>query len=232
MRLLLIIFPFLIFSFQVSGQTSNSMGSRDIGYEVNKLKHMSSGNSSQVVTGKEIAGNPYLDRNFQKSYILKITGIEVKDIPLRYNLYSNNMEFEKDGKVLTLAVPAEIERINMGGKIFIYARYMTSVDVCAGFFQVLYDGSYQLLKKDRAIIKMPADKTNPDDSLRFVQTEPLYYLRYNNGVAHLVYSQKSLIKTLQPIQQNILSYIKSNKINTQNENKLIDLLYFIDNQPN
>lgn len=232
MRLLLIIFPFFILSFQVDGQTLHSQQSKDIDYEIRRLKQMVPDNSSKLVSGKEIAGNPYLDRRFQKSYILKITGDELKDVPLRYNLYSNNMEFEKDGKVLKLAVPAEIERINMGGKIFIYTRYMTSGNVCAGFFQVLYDGSYQLLKKDRAIIKMPADKTNPADSLRFEQAEPLYYLRYGNGIAHLAYSQKTLIKTLQPIQQNILNYIKTNKINTKNEDKLIDLMNLIDNQPN
>jgi len=232
MRLLLIIFPFFILSFQVDGQALHSLQSKDIGYEISKLKQIGSGNSSKLITEKEIAGNPYLDRRFQKSYILKITGAEVKDLSLRYNLYSNNMEFEKDGKVLSLAVPAEIERIKMGEKTFIYARYMTSVDVCAGFLQVLYDGSYQLLKKDRAIIKMPADKTNPADSLRFVKVDPLYYLRYGNGIAHLVYTQKTLIKALQPIQQNIVNYIKSNKINTKNEAKLIDLLNLIDNQSN
>ena len=74
--------------------------------------------------------------------------------------------------------------------------------------------------------------TNPADSMRFEQTEPLYYLRYGKGIAHLAYSQKTLIKTLQPIQQNIVNYIKSNKINTKNEAKLIDLMNFIDNQPN
>lgn len=232
MRLLLIIFSFFILSFQIDGQTLHSQQPKDVGYEISRLKQLVPENFTKLISEKDIAGNPYLDRRFQKSYILKITGAEVKDLSLRYNLYTNNMEFKKDGKIMTLAVPAEIERINMGGKIFIYTRYMTSIDICAGFFQVLYDGSYQLLKKDRAILKMPQDNTNPADSMRFEQTEPLYYLRYGKGIAHLAYSQKTLIKTLQPIQQNIVNYIKSNKINTKNEAKLIDLMNFIDNQPN
>jgi hypothetical protein len=48
----------------------------------------------------------------------------------------------------------------------------------------------------------------------------------------LVYSQKTLIKVLQPIPQNVIDYIKSNKINTKDENQLIDLMKYMADTPN
>lgn len=232
MKSVLIILTVLIWTGHVFGQVENHSETKDVGYEVARLNHINQNHENKYLEEKDIAGNPFLDRQFQKSYILKTDGIEIKDIFLRYNLYNNNMEFIKEGKVLAIAFPSEIQRINMGGKIFTYSRYMKPKNIDYGFFQVLYEGDYQLLKKDQVVLKSPSDKTNQNDSLRFEKVPPQFYLLYGNGMAHLVYSQKSLIKILQPISQQVIDYIKSNKIDTKNEKQLIDLMEYMADPPN
>jgi len=232
MRTVLIILSVLIWAAHVFGQVGNQSETKDVGYEVAKLNSLNQNQGNKYLEEKDIAGTPFFDKQFQKSYILKTNGVEIKDIFLRYNLYNNNMEFKKDGKILSIAFPSEIQRINMGGKIFIHARYLKPKKVDYGFFQVLYEGDYQLLKKDQVVLKSPSDKTNQNDSLRFEKLPPEFYLLYGNGMAHLVYSQKTLIKVLQPIPQNVIDYIKSNKINTKDENQLIDLMKYMADTPN
>jgi len=232
MRTVLIILSVLIWTAHVFGQVGNHSEAKGVGYEVAKLNDLNQNHGNKQLEEKDIAGSPFLDRQFQKSYILKTDGVEIKDIFLRYNLYNNNMEFKKDGKVLAIAFPSEIQRIKMGGKIFIYTRYMKPKNVDYGFFQVLYEGDYQLLKKDQVVLKSPSGKTNQNDSLRFEKLPPQFYLLYGNGMAHLVYSQKKLIKTLQPISPQVIDYIKSNKIDTKDEKQLIDLMEYMADTPN
>jgi len=232
MRTVLIILSALIWTGQVFGQVKDYSGAKDVGYEVVKINSINQNNEKKYLEEKDIAGCPFLDRQFQKSYILKTNGVEIKDVPLRFNLYNNNMEFIKDGKILSIEFPSEIQRIKMGDKIFVYARYMKPKNIDNGFFQVLYEGDYQLLRKDQVIIKSPSDKTNPNDSLRFEKLPPQFYLLYGNGMAHLVYSQKKLIKTLQPISQQVIDYIKSNKIDTKDESQLIHLMEYMADNPN
>jgi len=224
MRVLLLFFSIILWEFQVDGQIK----SENIGLEISKKNHLEFTKGLKYIDEKQIAGSPYLNKQFQPSYISKINGAEIRDMALRYNIYNDQMEFKKDGKVLSIALPNEVVRINMGGKVFIYKPYMTARNVSAGYFQVLYEGDYQLLKREQVKLRSPSEKTNPDDSLRFERTSPQFYLRYGDGMAHFVYSQKTLIKVLQPISQNVINYIKSNKINTKDEYQLIDLMKYMD----
>jgi hypothetical protein len=232
MRTVLIILLVVIWTAHVFGQIGNQSEAKDIRYEVAKLNSLNQNQGNKYLEEKDIAGSAYLSKQFQPSYVSKINGAEIKDMPLRYNIYNDQMELKKDGKVMSIALPNEVERINMGGKVFIYKPYMTARNVRAGYFQVLYEGDYQLLKREQVKLRSPSEKTNQDDSLRFERTPPQFYLRYSNGMAHLVNSQKTLIKILQPIPQKLIDYIKSNKINTRDEKQLVDLMEYMDQVEN
>lgn len=232
MKTVLIILAALICTGHVFGQVANHSETKDVGYDFAKLKNHILNQGNKYLDEKDIAGSAYLYKQFQPSYILKINGAEIKDMPLRYNIYNDQMELKKDGKVMSIALPNEVERINMGGKVFIYKPFRTAKNVSAGYFQVLYEGDYQLLKKEQVKLRSPSDKTNPDDSLRFERTFPQFYLRYGNGMALFIYSQKTLIRVLQPISQDVIDYIKSNRIKTKDENQLIDLMEYMDQNTN
>lgn len=148
MRTALIFISLILCTTLVNGQVENSRKVEDVGLEFAKKKHLESICGEKYIDEKEIAGSPYLDKQFQPSYLIKIDGSEIRDMLLRYNIYNDQMEFKKDGKVLSIALPNEVIRINMGGKVFIYKSYMTAKNVSAGYFQVMYEGDYQLLKKE------------------------------------------------------------------------------------
>jgi hypothetical protein len=224
MRVLLLFFSIILWAFQAEGQIK----SENIGLEISKKNHLEFAKGLKYIDEKQIAGSPYLNKQFQPSYISKINGTEIRDMELRYNIYNDQMEFKKDGTILSIALPNEVARINMSGKVFIYKPYMTAKNVSTGYFQVLYEGDYQLLKKEQVKLRSSSEKTNPDDSLRFERVSPQFYLRYGDGMAHFIYSQKTLIKVLQPISQNVINYIKSNKINTKDEKQLIELMEYMD----
>jgi hypothetical protein len=224
MRLLLIILPILILALQANGQKSNTPKAEELGQEIAKIKQLESMRGEKYIDVKQVAGSPYLYRNFVSASILKTKGVEIKDMLLRYNIYNDDMEFKKDGKVLSIAFPSEIYKIRMDGKIFIYTPYMTERKVSAGYFQLLYEGKYHLLKKYEMVLKKPEALTQPNDSTRFVSTTPHYYLQYGDGMVHLIDTRKKLIRYLQPIPQEIVNQIQSSKTKINDEKWLIGLL--------
>ena len=229
MRVLLIILPIFIFAFQVNGQVERPTKPEDVGFEVARIKNSEFNRGKKYLSENEIAGNSYLGKNFIPASIVKTNGTEIKDMSLRYNIYSNTMEFQKEGKTLSIAFPSEIFKIRMGGKVFVYSTYMTEKNVSSGYFQLLFEGRYHLLKKYEVVLKWPSEtKIQSNDSARFVSTPPHYFLRYGDGMAHLIDSQKKLIKFLQPIPSSLINYIKTNKIIMKDEKQLMQLMELLE----
>jgi hypothetical protein len=66
-----------------------------------------------------------------------------------------------------------------------------------------------------------------NDFSSYENATPYYYLRYGDGMANLIDSQKKLIKILQPIPQEVIDYILKNNIKASDERELIDLMEYI-----
>ena len=218
MRLLLIVIP-IILSIQSFGQDLNNFKSDMLKYS----------NQLTFLNEKQIAGSPYLNQHFISGVIIKTNGSEIKGIQLRYNTYSHTMQFKKHGTIFDIAEPTNIKLIMMGDKKFVYAPYNVARKIRLSYFQVLNEGRIQLLKMHYVIYKGKSGNTEVVDSSRFEPSMPRYYLRYNNGTANLVSSQKKLIKILQPIPKSIINYIKENDTNVNDEKELIDLVEHTNN---
>ncbi len=228
MRTCIVFMALIIYSINVLAQNERNL--KKIQDKV-MSENMHNGNTQRYLSPSDIGGSPYLRTDFQKSYILKTNGTEIKDIPLRLNMYRNTMEFCKDGKILEIAFPTEIQRINMSGDIFIYARFMSRNKITHGYFQVLYDGDYKLLKKHNVILK-PTDSSSSKDSLHFVAQKAQYYLKHGDSMPRLIISRKQLIKLLQPVHQPVIDFINTIKINATDEPKLILLMKFLEENEN
>lgn len=229
MRTCLAILSLILTTICVSAQSPEFDQAKQLRAEIGKSMGLNP--KGKPVDEKDIAGTQYLDKNFQESYILKVNGVEIKDMPLRYNIYSDNMEFRKDGQTFVVAFPSEIHRIKLGGKTFIYEQYVSANKVTFGYFQILREGDYQLLKKYITTLKIP-EKRDSEDSLRFARQSPTYYFRRGEGKIYAIITQKQLIKILQPVHQPVIDFIKANKINGRDELKLIRLMDFLEENEN
>jgi len=227
MRVLLIILPLIMLSMSVSSQSSHFSENVNIGYEVANLKRIGSNLTPDKIAETQIAGSPYLDKRFVPSIIVKVDKSILKDLPLRYNVYTNNIEFEKKGVPFNFAVPTEIETILLGDNVFIYTSYIASKNVNHSYFQVLTDGKYQLLKMHKVVFKKPENNSDPGDSCRFESAQPYYYLRYMDGMARKITTRKELIKIIQPVSKEIIDYIQQQKIKVYDETELINTIRYI-----
>ena len=223
MRLVFIIFSTILASLQVNSQDFKDFNPEMI---------LKSNNIRPYLTEEQISGSPYLNKQFIAGTIIQTDDTEIRDIPLRYNIFSRKMQFKRNGTILDIYETNKIKRIILGDKFFVYAPYNDSKKIRLSYFQVMNSGKFQLLKMYNVIYKGSGEKPEISDSSRFEHSLPNYYLRYNNGTANLINSQKKLIKILQPIPQEITDYIIKNNIKTNNEIELIDLLEYINKEMN
>jgi hypothetical protein len=230
MKTCFVLLTIILIAFRASGQETQQNQWEKININLSANKNISK-DAKRPVEEKDIAGTQYLDKNFQKSYMLKIDGTEIKDILLRLNVYSGNMEFVENGTILAVSFPSEIHRIKMGDKVFVFRQYLYQNKIRHSYFQVLYEGDYQLFKKYVTTLKIP-EKSNRYDSLRFVTQAPEYYIRHGEGRIYQILSQKQLIKILQPIHQAVIDYITTNRISAKDEEKLIRFMDFLEENSN
>lgn len=221
MRIILILCPFILWSFQLNGQNIHSPESNAAFFETVKVKQWQSAEKLNSADENQPNGSSYLNREFRPGIILKNNKAEFSDIPLRYNIFNNTMEFRQKETILELADPHEIDRILLDEKIFVYGPYRSARKIRLSYFQLLTTGKFQLLKMYRVNLKEAPDNLN---SPAFERKTPLYYLRYLRGTAHLIDSSKKLIQILQPISQELIDRIQPNRITDYDENELIQLL--------
>jgi len=221
MRLVLVLLSIFLLSLQVKGQNLKELNSETL------LKIQQQSNQNRFGhSEKQLAGSSP-DSQFIPAVIIKTDGTEISDIALRYNVFSNTMQFKRNGTILDIYETNKIKRIILGDKVFVYAPYNDAKRIRLSYFQLLNEGKYQLLKMYKVVSDGTTEKPMANDYSRFEKSTPYYYLRYADGMANLIISQKKLIKILNPVPQEVIDYIMKNNIKATNERELIDLMEYI-----
>lgn len=220
MRLVLVLLSIFLLSLQVKGQNLKELNSETL-QKIQQSNQNRLGHSEN----KHAGNSP--DGQFIPAVIIRNDGTEINDIALRYNVVSNTMQFKRNGAVLNIYETNKIKRIILGDKVFVYAPYNESKRIRLSYFQLLNEGKYQLLKMYTVATDGTAEKPGANDYSSYEKATTYYYMRYGDGMANLIDSQKKLIKILQPVPQEVIDYIMKNNIKATNERELIDLMEYI-----
>lgn len=221
MRLVLVLVSIFLLSFQVKGQNL-----KDFNSETMMKIRLQSNQNQESHSEKQLAGSSH-DNQFIPAVIIRNDGTKIKDIALRYNVFSNTMQFKRNGTILNIYETNKIKRIILGDKVFVYAPYNDAKRIKLSYFQLLNEGKYQLLKMYKVATDGTAEKPMANYYSSYEKVTHYYYLRYGDGMANLIDSQKKLIKILQPVPQEFIDYILKNNIKATNERELIDLMEYI-----
>jgi len=230
MRFLLTFFQIIIFTLFCNGQSNT--GFNDLMGKIHQQKMISGLNNNDE---SQISGSPYLGKHFKSCLIIRTDQSKIRDMSLRFNVFRNTMEFKQKETILEIADPTLISRIVFDSCVFIYAPYTAGSKIRLGYFQLITEGKYQLLKMYKVDLKKSSninDVGPTSVSNRFESLPPEYYLRYGTGMAYLLNSQKGFIKAIQPISREVIDTIQQKKINVHNETELINTVIYINSSAN
>ncbi|MBN1253277.1 MAG: hypothetical protein JXA16_14150 [Bacteroidales bacterium] len=182
--------------------------------EVNKLSY------------SEIKGSPYLTDDFVESKIY-LSKDSIFSIHLRYNIFNNQIEFQKENEVYAISNPEIFQKIEILNSTFIYYNDKSDSKKNS-YYKLLVEGDCYLLAKNRVRFKEQGEEkpyvgASPAEFIR-LKDQYLLFLNENSPIA--IKNNKSLKNILSDKKDEISDFIKKEKISCQDENDLIKLITY------
>jgi len=189
------------------------------------------GHPYQTKSYDDIQGTPYLSDQWGTGMVKMADGRTYKDVPLKYNQLEDELYF-KDNKDQTLvfADPVNEFKINYVAnnrpyeKVFKRGFKNIPNSSQSTFFEVLSDGTAELLKKTTKTLEETREYNAPVTK-RFDDNEK-YYLIVSGNVTPFKKDKKFILASLSNKQTEIESYMKSNNIDLKKDADLSKLMNY------
>lgn len=175
-------------------------------------------------------GSPYMYDEFKEGLIYYDDKYSYNDVPLRYNIYTDEIEFDYKEKNLIYAFfpRPKINRVIIKEDTFVVAMYEDGNTVKPGFFIARSSGNINLL------VKPEVEFTEAQPETPFLMAQPAkyhrtsdkYYLQKSGENAVLVKKTKDILKILEDHHKAISAYIKQEHISAKNEEDLQQLVKY------
>lgn len=136
-----------------------------------------------VLTEKDIEGSPYLEDTFTKGVVYTTSKQKIMDVPVRYNIYNDYMEFKTpENKILVISNPETIELIDFGRYKMSYITYINKKRPATSFCKILVEGKATLFAKPEVFFqeKIKGDGIRPTRPANFIHKPDIYYIGINN----------------------------------------------------
>lgn len=182
-----------------------------------------SGTPFTEINKNDFDGTPYLNDNWTKGQVKMKSGMVIKNIDLKLNLYGNQLLFKKNDTIFMFANPvSEFTLLNADGdsakRILFRCGYPDATPTgTTKFYQVLADGSK--LHFVRYVYKVLQDEVNYGGPVRrqYQQKELWFIYDSGKGILVPVKNSKALIKSLPDYSQQIRSFEAGNKLSKEED---------------
>jgi len=169
---------------------------------------------------KDIEGSPYLNSEFINGAFYMKDTLAIK-LPIRYNIYADQMEYQSEGVNYVVGSPQNLSRIVLGGSVFIYLPFNGK----GGYFELFESGKCKLVQKMRVDFK-PSEGSKPVVGLtksRFEKYPDVFFLVINQNQAFRIGNMNSVMKALPDQKTKIETFIKQEKIRDTKKENLIKI---------
>ena len=174
-------------------------------YHKNNLSRPASSDNDYA----DVEGSPYLNPEFAEGIVYLKDSTAYK-MPLRYNMFSNEMEYQLNNLTYTIGNPNAVQQILLGESVFIYDPKVND----GGYFELLQSGKCSLLLK-RSVHYQPSEGPKPIEGTitpaKFIKESDRFYLRHGTNGVYAVENKKVLLTAMDDHRSEIESYIKTEK---------------------
>lgn len=174
----------------------------------------------------DIQGTPYLDEKFIPGKITTQEGAVYTDISLRYNGFTDDLEFQKGTDTYNIDPKTIVKRAEFGGRIFSCLGYDLNGKVQSGLFEILTEGKATLLARysvkflEKETVKAYADPK----PARFDAIQKEYYITFEGAPAKLITNKKNLLELFGAQKSEMETFISKNKLSVKGDDGLIKIV--------
>ncbi|WP_394674999.1 hypothetical protein [uncultured Chryseobacterium sp.] len=183
------------------------------------------GSDSKPLRYEDISGSPYMDKKFHEAKVAD----QYEKIPVRYNSYKDEVEFEKNGSPLVLPKETKFSRIEIASPKQTIVLLETNDDL-SGYFLELVNGKNTLYKKVKTkfIDAIPAPNGYTSDKpATFKTLAPVYYVKTEKGFIKNPKNLKDITEQFPEKKEALAAFFKSNRIKLDKEEDIIRLVNFL-----
>jgi hypothetical protein len=230
----------LLLIFESQGQLEPPQISKDKNFNrpVGVYNASSAGQASNAATGLNASGEDlgeeckmYLQRDWEPGTIDLIGGIVYEDVPMRYNIYNQQIEFVLDGDTAAIGDPSTIDLIQIEDRSFVFDNFICNGVIKSGYLEVLSEGRIRLLVY--RCIRYVSEETKPDPQSEADKTyhlEKTYLYAYpGESAIKLPEKRKEILDLLSGNAPAIKSYLKESKNKLKTESELVDAFAYYNN---
>ncbi|MFZ4930937.1 hypothetical protein [Chryseobacterium sp. Mn2064] len=183
-------------------------------------------NTGRGLKYEEITGSPYYTTEFQSAKVAE----NFDKVPVRYNSYKDEVEFQKEGKPMVLPKESAYSRIEIASPKNTLVLVKTNDDLDGYFFE-LVNGKNKLYKKVKTKFNdaVPAANSYASDKAAFFKNlDPVYYIQTAEyGFIKKPKKLKDILEFFPSKKEAIETYAKSNDIKFNKEENLVKLVAFL-----
>lgn len=171
---------------------------------------------------KDFEGSPFLNEQFVPGQIIS-TGKKLTAVPLRYNIFNDQMEFRQNDLTYALYPEGRIVKVILGDETYVVEKYEIKGKMDYGYLSRLDSGKLTVLVKKVVRFTESQEAKALESSnkpAKFTRVPDVYYYKIGDGELTKAGSLKSLISSLPDNQNQVESYAKREKISTRNAEDL------------
>jgi hypothetical protein len=172
----------------------------------------------------DVQGSPYLNREFTEGLIYLKDTTAVR-LPLRYNIYTDEMEYLLNEVVYEVGNPRFINKVLLEGSVFVYLQFVDK----GGFFELLEAGKCSLVQK-RKVAYQPAEGPKPIQGTitpaKFLKDPDVFYILTTDSQVFRITNMKSVVNALKDHQPEIEAYTREEGIRGTRKDNLLKIAKF------
>jgi hypothetical protein len=185
-------------------------------------------NAAGGLTYDDIEGSPHYSDGFTQSIVYLKDG-NAGSMPLRYDLFQDEIEFRRDEKIFWL-IKKDVLYIQYG-KDTLFPEPLSEDPHKLTYFFAREKGEYSLYIRKKVSFhpKVPPKGYTEPIPDRFERDQDAYYLKKQGMQALEIRNKKTLLEMLSD-NAAALDYIKKSKIKANKEEDLLALIKFLNDQ--
>lgn len=174
-------------------------------------------------------GSPYLNDEFEKANVITSSGNSLKDLPLRYDISYNHIEYATENNIydITNSVNAFTLKAseNHTGK---FIKLKNTDSKISGFLELVYNGNIRLYKLNSIKVISEENFYTKNITKKYV-TSNIYYIASGDKFTKIDSSKKDYLNAFKS-NEKVRAFLNSTDVDFNSDNSLTPLAKLIDNQ--
>ncbi len=181
-----------------------------------------------MLPDEEFEGSPFLNETFVTGDVYSFNS-KFAGIPLRYNIFNDNIEFKQNNVVYALIPEPRIKKVHLGGDVFLVEKHEVKGKLKFGFLTLLDSGKVILMSKKIVNFtekQEPKALESASTPAKFTRAQDEYFYKIGKGDAMKIGNLKNFIGSFPDKQDELAQFAKKEKISAKKEADLIKFVKY------